>query len=60
VKVGDLVKVHVDIYSTYTRQGQIGLVIREPTAILSMLVQWADGVSIFARPDHLEVVNEAG
>jgi hypothetical protein len=58
VKVGDLVRVSGDLWSTYTRQGKIGLIIREPTATLSMLVQWEDGVSVFGRPDHLEVISE--
>jgi len=59
MKVGDLVRVAGDLWSTYSRQDQLGIIIREPTALLGMLVQWSDGTSVIARPDHLEVINES-
>ena len=57
MKVGDLVRVAGNLWSTYSRQGEIGIVIRSADHSRGMLVLWTDGVSVFARPDHLEVLS---
>jgi len=59
MKVGDLVRVAGGFWSTYERQDQIGIVVRCATPILAAKVLWKDGVSLFGRPDHLEVINES-
>lgn len=59
MKVGDLVRVAGDRWSTYTRQGELGLVLRCADEKQGMLILWKDEVSIFGRPDHLEVINES-
>ena len=59
MKVGDLVRVEGDMWSTYTKQDEVGLVVRVCNGEKGMLVLWSDGISIFGRPDHLEVVNES-
>ena len=58
MKVGDLVRVAAYAQSTYARQDEVGLVVRAGNALRGTLVLWDDGISLFARPDHLEVVNE--
>ena len=59
MKVGDLVVVTGDLYSTYSRQDEIGIVVRCCNGSKGMLVLWEDGIALFGRPDHLEVINES-
>jgi len=47
------------LWDIYGRQGHIGMVVRTANGYSGMLVSWQDGVSLFARPDLLEVVNES-
>ena len=59
MKVGDLVRVYRRLWHVYGRQNQVGMVVRTANGYSGMLVSWQDGVSLFARPDLLEVVNES-
>ena len=59
MKVGDLVRVAGGFYSTYSRQGELGIVVRNADAQQGTLILWHDGVSLFGRPDHLEVISES-
>ena len=59
MKVGDLVRVAGGYYSTYSRQDEIGIVVRCCNGRQGTLILWHDGVSIFGRPDHLEVIRES-
>ena len=59
MKIGDLVRVHKRLRHVYGRQDQVGVVVRIADGRNGMLVLWQDGVSLFARPDLLEVVNES-
>jgi hypothetical protein len=60
MKVGDLVRVVGNLWSSYSRQDDTGIVVREASMQTGLLVLWVDGeVSLFARPDHLEVISES-
>ena len=59
MKAGDLVRVAGGFYSTYTRQDEVGIVIRGAGHSRGMLILWQDGISLFARPDHLEIISES-
>jgi len=59
VKIGDLVRVAGGYYSTYSRQDEIGIVVRCADMLQGTLILWHDGVSVFGRPDHLEVISES-
>ena len=56
---GDLVRVVGNLWSTYSRQDEIGLVVRSADGEKGVLILWSDEVSLFARPDHLEVISES-
>jgi hypothetical protein len=59
MKVGDLVRVVGNLWSSYRRQNSIGIVVREASMEKGLLVLWEDGdVALFARPDHLEVLSD--
>ena len=59
MKIGDLVRVCRRLWHVYGRQDQVGMVVRPADDHRGLLVLWQDGVSIFGRPDLLEVVNES-
>ena len=59
MKVGDLVQLHGSLWSSWQRQDEIGIVLRLATREKGMMIQWSDGPALFARPDHLEVINES-
>jgi hypothetical protein len=59
MKVGELVRVIGDLWSTYSRQDSTGIIVREASVEKGLLVLWEDGdISLFGRPDHLEVLSE--
>ena len=58
MKVGDLVKISEERRRVYDRANQVGVVIRVADGCNGTLVLWQDGVSLFARPDFLQVINE--
>ncbi len=59
MKVGDLVKVVGSLWSSYTRQDEVGVVVRPAHGGQGVLILWKDGVSLFGRPDYLEVISES-
>ena len=59
VIAGDLVRVVGNLWSSYSRQDELGIVIRSADHSRGMLILWKDGTGIFANPDHLEVVSES-
>lgn len=68
MKVGDLVKLSGSMWSSYDREGQVGLLIetdeQDPPWINKerdfSRVLWHDGVDMLHKTVHLEVVNEVG
>ena len=67
MEVGDLVKLSGSIWSSYGREGEIGLLLETslitersgyPDAEFSRVL-WDNGDSKVYKSDHLEVVNES-
>ena len=67
MKVGDLVKLTGAIWTSYGREGEIGLLLETklmtqrsgyPDAEYSRVL-WDNGESKVCKSDHLEVVNES-
>ena len=63
MKVGDLVRIEPGVCKTYGRTpDDYGLVVRCRPGGWRPFILWSDRFkpALFARPDFLEVVNEAG
>ncbi len=57
MKVGDLVRIRRKAWLIYDRKDQVGIVVRTGDGCTGTLILWQDGVSLFGRPDFLEVIN---
>jgi hypothetical protein len=62
VKVGDLVLLVGGIWSSYNREGEVGLLLEtsmatNPSTNFSRVL-WQDGESNLCKTGHLQVVNE--